>query len=210
MTRFLLGVCLVAWSAYGAAPELSDILKGVEQRYNRARTLEVRFQQTFQVPRRGKRTEAGELYLRKPGRMRWQYTEPSGKLFVSDGKNVYLYLPDEHRVERSKMKESEDMRAPLAFLLGKLDFNRDFKRFVVRRQGEDTWISADPRSDRVPYDHVEFLVTPQYEIRQLQVVGQQNDVMEFRFEQEKLNLPLAEKLFQFTPPAGAEVVEGSQ
>ena len=79
------------------------------------------------------RTEAGELSLRKPGRMRWQYDSPKGKLFVSDGKQVYLYTPATNRVEKMKVRESDDMRTPLAFLLGKFDFWRDFP--AVRRRG---------------------------------------------------------------------------
>jgi len=82
--------------------------------------------------------------------MRWQYTTPAGKLFVSDGKYIYLYTPGTQRVERSKVKETDDMRAPLAFLLGKLDFQRDFKRFVSRPRGPDFLIAAEPRSDARP------------------------------------------------------------
>ena len=78
---------------------------------------------------RPRKSESGELTLRKPGRMRWDYTAPAGKLFLSDGKQVYLYTPDSNRVERMPLKESDDMRAPLAFLLGKLDFAKEFRDF---------------------------------------------------------------------------------
>ncbi len=203
---------MVSFSAARAAvsPDLTDILKGVESRYNRARTLEVQFQQTYDVPRRGPKTEAGTLFLRKPGRMRWQYTDPAGKLFISDGKFIWLYVPSGNRVERSKVKESEDMRAPLAFLLGRVDFNRDFKRFVTRAKAGDTWITAEPRSDRAPFTQVQFRVGPKYEIRELEVIGQDNSTMSFRFDNEKLNPQLSENLFRFRPPPGAQVVEEEQ
>ncbi len=203
---------MVSFSAARAAvsPDLTDILKGVESRYNRARTLEVQFQQTYDVPRRGPKTEAGTLFLRKPGRMRWQYTDPAGKLFISDGKFIWLYVPSGNRVERSKVKESEDMRAPLAFLLGRVDFNRDFKRFVTRAKAGDTWITAEPRSDRAPFTQVQFRVGPKYEIRELEVIGQDNSTMSFRFDNEKLNPQLSENLFRFQPPPGAQVVEEEQ
>lgn len=203
---------MVSLAAARAAtsPDLADILKGVESRYNGARTLEVQFQQTYDVPRRGPKTEAGTLFLRKPGRMRWQYTDPAGKLFISDGKFIWLYVPAGNRVERSKVKESEDMRAPLAFLLGRVDFNRDFKRFVTRAKEGDTWITAEPRSDRAPYTQVQFRVGPAYEIRELEVIGQDNSTMSFRFANEKLNPRLGENLFRFQPPPGAQVMEEGQ
>jgi outer membrane lipoprotein carrier protein len=210
VTRFALWACLLGVSATAGAADTTKLLAGVETRYNRARTLQVRFEQTYEGAQRGPKTESGELFLRKPGRMRWQYTQPAGKLFVSDGKFIYLYTPSNNRVERSKVKESDDLRAPLAFLLGKLDFQRDFKRFIVRQEGADTWIVAEPRSDRAPFTKVEFRVTPNYEIRQLIVAGDGASTMDFRFEQEKVNPPLADKLFQFRTPAGAEVVEESE
>lgn len=142
--------------------------------------------------------------------MRWEYASPAGKLFVSDGKDVYLYLPDANRVEHSKFKESGDFRAPLAFLLGKLNFYKEFRKFNVRRDGENTWIDAEPNSANLPYSRVEFLVGPDARIQKLRVVGQDQSIMEFSFEQERLNVPLEAKLFSFRPPAGAEVVEGEQ
>ena len=208
VTRLVGGVCLLAVSA--AAPDTMDILKGIENRYNRARTVEVLFQQTYSAPRRGPKTEAGQLFLRKPGRMRWQYTAPAGKLFVSDGKYFYLYTPSANRVERTKVKESDDMRAPLAFLLGRLDFQRDFRKFITRQRGSDLSITAEPRSDSAPFTQVEFRVGPAFEIRELEVTGLDNSVMLYRFENEKLNPPLSDKLFRFQPPPGAEIVEEAQ
>jgi len=192
-----------------AAGSVTDLLKAVEQRYNRVKTVQVLFQQTYTVQGGRQIREGGELFLRKPGRMLWRYSRPEGKLFVSDGKFVYLYTPSANRVEKMSLKETEDMRAPLAFLLGKLDFWRDFRKFTSRPEGEDTRIVAEPKSDQLPYNEVEFVVTPGKEIRYLRVTGQDHSVMEFTFAGEKINPPLAESLFQFQPPPGAELVDTS-
>jgi hypothetical protein len=92
------------------------MLKAVETRYNHAQTLQVLFHEAYTAPSQPRRTESGTLLLRKPGRMRWNYTSPEGKLFVSDGKYLWLYTPSNHQVEKMKIQESDDMRAPLAFL----------------------------------------------------------------------------------------------
>src|SRR5262245_47536781 len=147
------------------------------------------------------------LFLRKPGRMRWQYTYPAGKLFLSDGKFVYLVVPDSNRVQKMKAKESEDMRAPLAFLLGRLHFEKEFRNFESRPEGGDTWITAQPKSPNLPYTKVEFQVTPQFEIRRVRVTGQDLSVLDFHFDQEKVNPPLDIKLFQFELPSGSMVEE---
>ncbi len=85
-----------------ADADLNALLKGIEQRYNRAKTLQVHFVESYSVQGRARKSESGELTLRKPGRMRWDYSDPAGKLFVSDGKDVYLYTPDAHRVEKGQ------------------------------------------------------------------------------------------------------------
>jgi outer membrane lipoprotein carrier protein len=202
-----IALLVVALVAPAAEPDLATLLQGVENHYNRARTLQVGFEQSYSAPSRGRRTESGELFLRKPGKMRWNYAQPAGQQFVSDGKNVYFYSPNTNRVEKMKFKESEDLRAPLAFLLGRLDFRRDFGEFRTRAEGEGQWITAIPKSDRLPYRQVEFLVTRGFQIRQVKIAGQDNSVMEFRFERERLNPPLGDALFKFQAPAGAEVVE---
>ena len=204
-----IALVLLALSPAAAETSLWKLLQGVEERYNRARTLQVLFEQSYSAGSRGRRTESGELFLRKPGRMRWNYSSPPGKLFVSDGKDIYFYTPNTNRVEKMKLRESEDLRAPLAFLLGRLDFKRDFGEFRVRAEADGQWITALPKSDRLPYRQVEFLVTPAFEIRQLRVAGQDNSVLEFRFAGERVNPPLSDALFTFQAPPGAEVVEAA-
>ena len=192
-----------------AAPDIGSTLKAVESRYNSAKTLEIAFSETYAPKGRAKRTEQGILSLRKPGRMRWEYTQPAGKLFIADGKYFYLYTPSSNRVQKSKTKDSEDMHAPLAFLLGRLDFSKDFKEFLGRAEGADVWIEATPKSDQLPYTKVSFLVAPDARIKRVMVTGQDLSVLDFTFASEKRNPPMTDKLFVFTPPAGTEVVEAS-
>lgn len=208
---FTLGFgCVLLLCLTAAGRDLGEVLKGVEARYNRAGTLSMRFEQKYLQGGRAQRAESGLLSLRKPGRMRWQYEQPSGKVFVSDGKFVWFYSPAENRAERSKLKAADDFRAPLAFLLGKLDFKRDFGQFEFKETGGEAHIVALPKTDRTPYTRVEFTVTPQNMIRRLVVQGSNATVMEFLFTGELLNPALSDSLFRYTPPAGAEVVEVEQ
>jgi outer membrane lipoprotein carrier protein len=189
--------------------DLMPALKKVEDRYNNVRTLELDFTQTmsFLAQPTAKRTESGVLYLRKPGKMRWDYQQPTRKVFLSDGKDVFFYTPAANRMERSKLKETEDMRAPLAFLLGRLDFNRDFREYRVREENGGHWIVAKPKSDKAPYKEVEFLLLPDSRISRLRVLGQDESLMEFTFRNERLNPPIDDKLFHLEVPQGVEVVE---
>src|SRR6266852_1976872 len=168
---FVRRLALLVWLATGAAfsadPGLVQTLKAVEDHYNRAQTLQLAFSEGYTAQGKTRKPETGTLFLRKPGRMRWQYTSPAGKLFLSDGKFVYVVVPDSPRVQKMKAKETEDMRAPLAFLLGRLHFEKDFQNFQSRPEGPDTWITAEPKSPDLPYTKVEFEVTPQFQIQRL-------------------------------------------
>jgi outer membrane lipoprotein carrier protein len=208
--HFRLLVGLLAVSAFAGDAPLDTLLKGVEARYNHAKTLQVSFKEDYTAPGRPRRSDSGLLMLRKPGKMRWDYSQPKGKLFVSDGKFLWLYTPDENRVEKMKLKESEDMRAPLAFLLGKLDFDKDFKNIQAKPEGSDTRIAAEPKTDNLPYSAVEFVVTPESIIREVKVTGFDHSVLDFAFEHERLNPVLDNKLFSFQIPKGAELVEDTQ
>jgi len=201
---------LLPVSLLAAAPELAPLLKSVENRYNHAQTLQVSFNEAYTAPAQPRRTESGTLLLRKPGRMRWDYTSPKGKLFVSDGKYLWLYTPDNNQVEKMPLKESDDMRAPLAFLLGKLHFEKEFRNVHSRLVEGGTLISAEPKTDSLPYSAVEFVVGSADEIRRVQVTGYDKSILEFNFDQEKLNPPLDAKLFRFRMPPGAELVETVQ
>lgn len=207
--RVLALIALLSLAA--PARDLSEVLRSVEQRYNRAATLAVHFEQRYLAQGTARRTtESGDLQLRKPGRMRWSYAAPAGKVFVSDGKILWFYSPEENRAERSRMKDTDDFRAPLAFLLGKLDFRRDFGNFQLQDTGTDSTIVALPKSDKLPYSRVEFTVTPQNVIRRLLVEGADATVMEFLFTDERLNAPINDAIFRYTPPKGAEITEAEQ
>jgi outer membrane lipoprotein carrier protein len=213
VTRLAVGCALVVSCALAAdsaaGPNVAPLLKKIEARYNRAQSLKLDFSETYTSPGHPVQSESGTLYLRKPGRMRWEYSSPAGKLFLSDGKDVWLYTPGDHRAEKSKLKESEDMRAPLAFLLGKLDFSKEFKSFQTRTDAAGMWIVAEPKSENLAYSKVEFLATPEGEIHRVRVTGYDQSVLDFRFSNEQLNAAVSPAMFTFHAPPGVQVVEAA-
>ena len=199
---------LLAVSALAADTPFASLLKTVEQRYNRADTLQVLFHEEYMRTGHASKTESGTLELRKPGRMRWEYSDPKGKLAVCDGKVFWTYYPSENRVEKLALKDTDD--APLAFLLGKLHFDKEFRNLQGKPEGSDTRITAEPKSDSLPYSAVEFLVTSEGRIRQVKVTRFDNSILGYTFDQEKMGPRLDDKLFQFQVPKGAEVVEAGK
>jgi outer membrane lipoprotein carrier protein len=201
----LLVVCTLS-----ADTGLDGLLSKVEDHYNRAKTLQVQFTEQYTPPGSIRRTESGTLMLRKPGKMRGEYSQPQGKLFLSDGKSLWLYTPDDRRAQKMSLKNTEDLRAPLAFLLGKLHFTKEFRNLQARTEGSSTRITAEPKLDSLPYSNVEFVVSADSRIQELKVTGMDRSVLDFTFQQEKDDPPLDAKLFEFRLPPGAVLEETAQ
>lgn len=210
MRVFRLLIALLAVSAFAAGAQLDDLLAGVESRYNSAKTLQVLFKEIYTPAGRPQRTESGILMLRKPLRMHWDYSQPKGKLCIGDGKYLWMYTPDDNVAEKISMKETEDMRAPLAFLLGKLHFQKEFQNIKGVPEGVGTRITAEPKGESLPYSHVEFVVTGDHIIREVKVTGFDKSILDFYFDQERLDPKLDGKLFEFQLPKGAKIVEGGK
>ena len=204
----LRSVLLLALGVSGlfANPTADGLIAQVQNRYNAAHTLSVSFVENYSIQGHPRPTETGTLTLRKQGKMRWDYTRPAGKLFISDGKNVYLYTARDNRVEKVPLKDTEDMRAPLAFLLGRLDMKKEFREFQVREGDGGTWLNASAKNDRVPYEQIQMLIAPDGEVRELKVLGRDQSEIAYLFSNERLNPPLNDAAFHFEIPPGAEVV----
>ncbi|MFL6351353.1 MAG: LolA family protein [Bryobacteraceae bacterium] len=200
-------VCAGLIVADSAAHRVDDVIQRVENRYNGARTLAVNFTENYNVQGHSRQPESGTLTLRKQGKMRWDYTRPAGKLFISDGKNVFLYTARDNRVEKLRLKDTEDMRAPLAFLLGRLDMKKEFHDFQLRDADAGIWLEASAKNARVPYEKVEMLIAPNASIGALKVIGRDESELSYTFANERVNPPAPDELFEFTVPPGAEVVE---
>ena len=100
------------------------------------------------------------------------------------------------------------MRAPLAFLLGRLDMKKEFGGFAVRSaESGEWWMDAAAKNERVPYKKVRMLIAPDGEIRTLKVIGRDESELSFSFADEKINPPVAAGMFHFAIPPDAQVVD---
>lgn len=200
--------------ALAASPQRSamETLQEVERRYNRLRTVRLRFQQFYRQNNQVLRGEEGTLYLSKPGQMRWEYEDPEPKLFLSDGQRLVLYVPSENRMTETAVKSSDDLRTPLRLLLGQLRLQDEFKEIIEGPfeipplEKGNIVLKATPKHLEDRLEWVVFEVSPQHEIRRIIASEPGGLQTEFRFEDEEGNIPLSSRLFRFEPPPGTEIV----
>src|SRR4029077_2500061 len=115
-------LCLF-WLATGAS-DTRQLVTLLEARYRPARTMQARFLERYSENNRVIRSEAGIVYFRRQGKMRWEYEAPEKNLFLVDGKTAWFYVPGDHTVTRVPAKQSTDWRTPLALLAGEMKLSR--------------------------------------------------------------------------------------
>jgi outer membrane lipoprotein carrier protein len=159
------------------------------------------------------RTESGTLWLKKPGKMRWEYRSPRDKLFLSDGKDAWFYVPGERQVRRTAVKKLEDLRSPLAFLLGKTKLEKELQALslapdITPLAPGDVVLRGVPKSlvDRV--SQVLLEITPEHWISRILIEEVDGSVTEYRFNNQRENVAVPDQQFRFALPDGVEVIDG--
>lgn len=195
--------------AIGAQSELDQLINSLQAKYNNLSSLAADFTQVYTAPGERTRRESGHLLLKKPGKMRWDYTSPEKKLFISDGKWLYEYVPAEKYATRSRVKEADDLRAPFAFLLGRGNLRRDFKR--IEFASESPVKAGDKVLRMVPKqaaDFKELLVEIEpgsLQLARLSILETNGARSDFMFSNVRENVPTSATQFTFKAPPGVEV-----
>ena len=191
-----------------AGPQLGDVLANIERHYNSLATLRVYFSQTVSYAGRPPRVERGTLSLLRPQKMRWEYEQPPGKLLVGDGNVLHMYNRQTNQVRPVRLDQTGDLRAPLSFLLGRLRFRRQFRNLYFEEIDGRTTLVGEGRPGKDYYSRVEFRYDPDdFHLERLNVIGRDDTVTTFTFKGEIVNASMDPALFEFQPPAGAEILE---
>jgi outer membrane lipoprotein carrier protein len=154
------------------------------------------------------RTETGMLLLRKPGLMRWNYDRPAGKVFVLDGKFGWFYSPGDAQALRTPVKQLDDLRSPLRFLLGHTELAKELDRLTTAPAGAGFRITGVPKgmADRISLLTLDVNAAGAIEQMKLEETG--GATTEFTFTGIEENIPVKPSEFVFTPPPGIAVVDG--
>lgn len=210
---FALGLAIVLNFPLSAADPLADELSSaIQRKYDTVKAFGADFVHTYRGGvLKTQLTERGRLLVKKPGRMRWEYTSPEKKLFVSDGFKVYFYIPDDRRVVISNAPRDDRSATPALFLAGKGNLARDFTPSIVDppvgSAAGSRALKLVPKTAQPDYDWLTLVVDPAtHALRGLSYGDAQGGVSTFSFENLKENPGMSDKEFDFKPPRGVDVV----
>ncbi|MBE7159366.1 MAG: outer membrane lipoprotein carrier protein LolA [Rhodospirillales bacterium] len=205
----VLGAVCPGLPARAAEPTATGLAKTVDAHYNHLGSLRTRFTERY----RGMgmdRTESGTLTLRKPGRMRWAYDAPAGKVFLLNGKDAISYTPGDPQANRLPAKELDDLRSPLRFLLGHTELNKELDHLSVAPVENGLFsLAGSPHGMAERLRLVSLVVDATGVIHSLQIDEADGAVTTFTLSEQRENIPVAENEFVFVPPPGVVVVKAT-
>jgi outer membrane lipoprotein carrier protein len=206
----LLLLALLAPTA--GAQELDQVVSGLEATYGRINDLRADFTQVATNRSLGQDIKAeGTVYLKKGGKMRWEYKSPSPQQIVSDGTSLWVYTPELNQVNKGSAPKA--LAGPAGSFLAGLGRVRD--EFTVRFLNPANKVDAAGRPvlDLTPKNPTPLLtrlvlaVDPKdFVVRQAVLYDQFQNTVTMTFTKVAINPGLADTLFAFVPPAGAAVV----
>jgi outer membrane lipoprotein carrier protein len=218
MKRILLLIFVAAAAAFAQTPQkpvdLHRLADSVDKHYNSLNSLETQFSEQYQGGGMS-RVESGTMWIKKPGKMLWQYSTPRPKVFVTDGKTAWFYVPGEKQARRAAVKKLDDLRSPLRYLLGRSKLEKEFNALSLapdQRPINDGGIvlRGIPRGMEDRVSMVLLEVTPENRLSRIYIEELDGSQTDFRFKEQKENVPVADSRFSFKPPAGVEVMEATE
>lgn len=204
----LAGLCGSAVCAQ-QAPDVHTLAQLVDNHYNKLHSLRAHFTESYEGLGMT-RSESGTLSLLKPGRMRWDYSSPAGKVFLSDGKYAWFYTPGGAQVQRIAVKQLDDLRSPLSFLLGHTQLEKELTGLHLTPGPQGTLLlTGQPKGQQNRVLRVTLTIAPgSGAIQALEIEETDGAITRFTFTAEQPNVAVPESSFRFAPPDGVPVVNG--
>jgi outer membrane lipoprotein carrier protein len=186
--------------------DLKHVLDRLQRHYHDTNSFSAKFSEEIATVGAPKRKRQGTVSFRKPGRMRWEFEAPEVQTIVSDGETLYNYDPDLNQVVETPLKQALKSSSATSFLLGMGNINRDFKAAfaIPAKPGGPIDLILDAKTGGYK---IEVGLDPKtYNLITLTLIDQLGDTTRIDFSDIHDNVELAESIFAFKAPAGADVV----
>jgi outer membrane lipoprotein carrier protein len=189
-----------------------DLAARIQKFYETTKDLHARFEQTMETGVGKKRTATGELWLKKPGRMRWEYQKPERKLMVADGQSLWVYEPEDQQAFRQSLTSSS-LPSSVSFLWGQGRLADEFDVAIEKAPpagvgGEGiTVLKLVPKKATAQYRYLLFAVNDKTGmVVETVIFDQQGGTNDMKFRDIELNKNVGDDKFKFTPPVGTRIL----
>jgi outer membrane lipoprotein carrier protein len=193
-----------------AKPEApASVVARVQKYYDATRDLHARFEQEIASPSRAPQKAGGEVWLKKPGKMRWDYARPEKKLMVSDGGTLWVYEPEDEQAFKQSLKDNA-LPAQVSFLLGEGKLAQEFDASFTKLDGlgaDELALKMVPKTGTAAYRYLVFVVDNKSgQVKRTVIYDQAGGTNRLSFVDVEQNKGVDDGRFKFTPPAGTHVL----
>jgi outer membrane lipoprotein carrier protein len=193
--------------AQQSPPSAQELAQRVDHHYDQLHSLKAGFTENY-AGLGMQRTESGTLLLVKPGRMKWVYNSPPGKIFLIDGKYAWFYTSGDAQVQRIPAKELDDLRSPLRFLLGHTNLEKEMSNLTVATAPNGAFLlSGQPKGQENRVTRLTLTVTSAGAIAAIEIEETDGALTRFTFTGEQPDVKISPGIFEFKPPPGVPVVD---
>lgn len=198
-------------SVSAQSPSADAVARDLQKKYDRVNDFSADFVHSYRGGvLKQQATERGRMMVKKPGKMRWDYTAPEKKSFVSDGHKMYSYLPKDRQVIVGTVPVQDQAATPVLFLTGKGNIARDYAVVfdkVAEAPAGSIALRLTPKKREAEYDWLTLVVEPgSLNLQMLITVDPQGGRSAFTFSNLKENVGLADNLFVFKMPRNVDLI----
>jgi outer membrane lipoprotein carrier protein len=194
----------LALASTAAAPEAPALAGKVQAYYEKTKDFAANFVQTYTYSAAGRsQTSRGTLRVKKPGKLRWDYLDPSKKTIVVNGARLVQYEPEENQAYVDEHFDASAMSAAVTFLLGKGKLAREFELSAEAANR----LVLTPRKPDARVDRVVLTVTDSGEVTDTRVVDGSGNVNEVEFQKLQRNVGLKDDVFDLELPKDVHLVK---
>jgi outer membrane lipoprotein carrier protein len=207
----------------GDTLDAAAVVTLVQTFYDQTTTLQADFEQIRYTRLYDRYDRAkGKVVFKKPGKMRWDYAEPNGQVFVSNGKKLLIYQPPEEGEKRGQLIEraldDDQLPSAFSFLTGSGNLEKDFEVRILEHDNEKFQngyvLQLVPRKPTPNYEQLVFYVRTLNDgakkagiVQRVLIIDSAGNRNRFDFAKIKFNREVAEKRFNYKPPKGTERVQ---
>ena len=196
---------------FQAGIDINSLIDKLQARYSKMAGLSANFTQIYVGADGQILRESGLLFLKKPGKARWEYFDPEKKIFISNGKNTFFYAYGERQATRTAIRESRDPQTPFLFLLGRGNIRKDFSSIQLDQRerpidSSNVIIRLTPSNVTPEFSHIAVEVNPTtYQVRRMVIYQVNGSRMDFYLTNLRENYIAPDNLFIFVPPPGVSI-----
>jgi outer membrane lipoprotein carrier protein len=204
-----LGLFAAGVWAGASQPKVDQVVKKLQARYDATKDFTADFTQAVEAATLGKTLESsGQVFFKRPGRMRWEFVAPEKQTIVADGQTLWVHQPDHHQVLKTPFRAAFQSATPVSFLFGVGELAKDFNPSLVPSPSPDViQLKLVPKQEQEIGVLVLDVDAKTYDIVAAEVADPLGNVTRLKFSNLKRDVGLADSQFAFTAPPGTDVVE---